>query len=415
MGKFVINGGKKLYGGVKIQGSKNAVLPMIAGALLTEDEVLIENCPKIDDVITMTKILNDLGVKTSFIDCGLLINSSCINSYTVNKKMSKKLRSSIFLMGALVSRLKKALITIPGGCDIGIRPIDIHISSLKELGVDFTFIGEEIFCCAENLKGGKIRLNYPSVGATENALMASVLACGETIIDNVAKEPEVCDFINFLNNMGAEIYGAGTKTLVVKGVKKLHGIKYKPIFDRIEAGTFLLAGIITGGNIEIYGVDYKNISCLTDKFYDNTCKIRLTNDIMYIQSGEKRNSFSLDTGPFPAFPTDLQAQAMAYLSVADGVSYVNETVFENRFKHVKELNKMGADIKIEGNVAIVNGVKKLKGARVKSTDLRAGASLVLAGLVADGTTEVCGIEHILRGYQDLDLKLRALGADVTKV
>ena len=415
MGKFIINGGKKLYGGVKIQSSKNAVLPMIAGALLTDDEVLIENCPKIDDVITMTKILNDLGVKTSFIDCGLLINSSCINSYTVNKKMSKKLRSSIFLMGALVSRLKKALITIPGGCNIGERPIDIHISSLKELGVDFTFIGEEIFCCAKKLKGGKIRLKYPSVGATENILMASVLACGETIIDNVAKEPEVCDFINFLNNMGAEIYGAGTKTLVVKGVKKLHGIKYKPIFDRIEAGTFLLAGIITGGNIEICGVDYKNISCLTDKFYDNTCKIRLINDIMYIQSGENRNSFSLDTGPFPAFPTDLQAQAMAYLSVADGVSYVNETVFENRFKHVKELNKMGANIKIEGNVAIVNGVKKLKGARVKSTDLRAGASLVLAGLIADGTTEVYGIEHILRGYQDLDLKLRALGADVIKL
>ena len=415
MGKFIINGGKKLYGGVKIQSSKNAVLPMIAGALLTDDEVLIENCPKIDDVITMTKILNDLGVKTSFIDCGLLINSSCINSYTVNKKMSKKLRSSIFLMGALVSRLKKALITIPGGCNIGERPIDIHISSLKELGVDFTFLGEEIFCCAKKLKGGKIRLKYPSVGATENVLMASVLACGETIIDNVAKEPEVCDFINFLNNMGAEIYGAGTKTLVVKGVKKLHGIKYKPIFDRIEAGTFLLAGIITGGNIEICGVDYKNISCLTDKFYDNTCKIRLINDIMYIQSGENRNSFSLDTGPFPAFPTDLQAQAMAYLSVADGVSYVNETVFENRFKHVKELNKMGANIKIEGNVAIVNGVKKLKGARVKSTDLRAGASLVLAGLIADGTTEVYGIEHILRGYQDLDLKLRALGADVIKL
>lgn len=415
MGKFIINGGKKLYGGVKIQSSKNAVLPMIAGALLTDDEVLIENCPKIDDVITMTKILNDLGVKTSFIDCGLLINSSCINSYTVNKKMSKKLRSSIFLMGALVSRLKKALITIPGGCNIGERPIDIHISSLKELGVDFTFLGEEIFCCAKKLKGGKIRLKYPSVGATENVLMASVLACGETIIDNVAKEPEVCDFINFLNNMGAEIYGAGTKKLVVKGVKKLHGIKYKPIFDRIEAGTFLLAGIITGGNIEICGVDYKNISCLTDKFYDNTCKIRLINDIMYIQSGENRNSFSLDTGPFPAFPTDLQAQAMAYLSVADGVSYVNETVFENRFKHVKELNKMGANIKIEGNVAIVNGVKKLKGARVKSTDLRAGASLVLAGLIADGTTEVYGIEHILRGYQDLDLKLRALGADVIKL
>ncbi len=415
MGKFVINGGKKLYGSVKIQSSKNAVLPMIAGALLTEDEVLIENCPKIDDVITMTKILNDLGVKTSFIDCGLLINSSSINSYTVNKKLSKKLRSSVFLMGALISRLKKALITIPGGCDIGNRPIDIHISSLKELGVDFTFMGEEIFCCVKNLKGGKIRLKYPSVGATENALMASVLACGETVIDNVAKEPEVCDFINFLNNMGAEIYGAGTKTIVVKGVKKLHGIKYKPIFDRIEAGTFLLAGLITGGNIEIFGVDYKNISCLTDKFNDNTCKIRLTNDIMYIHSGEKRNSFSIDTGPFPAFPTDLQAQAMAYLSIADGVSYVNETVFENRFKHVNELNKMGADIKIEGSVAIVKGVKTLKGAKVKSTDLRAGASLVLAGLVADGTTEVFGIEHILRGYQDLDLKLRALGADVTKL
>lgn len=415
MGKFIINGGKKLYGSVKIEGSKNAVLPMIAGALLTEDEVLIENCPKINDVITMTKILNNLGVKTSFIDSGLLINSSCINSYTVDKILSKELRSSVFLMGALISRLKKALITIPGGCCIGDRPIDLHISSLKKLGVDFTFMGEEIFCCSKNLRGGKIRLKYPSVGATENTLMASVLVPGETIIDNVAREPEVCDFINFLNNMGAEIYGAGTKTLVVKGVNKLHGIKYKPIFDRIEAGTFLLAGVITGGKIQIEGVELKNISCLTDKFYDNTCKIRLTNDIMYIQSGERRNSFSFDTGPYPAFPTDLQAQTMAYLSIAEGVSYVNETVFENRFKHVKELNKMGADIKIERNVAIVKGVKQLKGTKVKSTDLRAGASLVLAGLVADGTTEVFGIEHILRGYQDLDLKLRTLGADVTKV
>ena len=415
MGKFVINGGKNLYGRVKIERSKNAVLPMIAGALLTNEEVLIEDCPKINDVFTMIKILNDLGVKTTFIDCGLVINSSNINSYTVNSKLSKDLRSSIFLMGALVSRLKKAIVTTPGGCKIGERPIDIHISSLKKMGVEFTTVGEEIFCCANNLKGGKIHMSYPSVGASENALMVSVLADGETIIENVAKEPEVCDFINFLNCMGAEIYGAGGNTLVVKGVKKLHGLKYKPIYDRIEAGTYLLAGVMSGGKIQIEGVDCKNICCLTDKFYDNTCKIRYSNDIMYMQSWGSRNCFSFATGPFPAFPTDLQAQTMAYLTVADGVSYVNETVFENRFSHVKELIKMGADIVVKQNTATIKGVKGLDGAKVNASDLRGGASLVLAGLIANGTTEVSGIEHILRGYKDLDVKLKSLGADITKI
>lgn len=415
MGKFLINGGKKLYGSVKIERSKNAVLPMIAGAILTSDEVLIEDCPKIDDVYTMIDILKDLGVKATFIESGLLINSSGINSYSINKKLSKKLRSSIFLIGPLISRLKKAIFSLPGGCDIGERPIDIHIDSLKKIGVSFSNSGEDFFCCAEKLTPNKISLKYPSVGATENAIMASIFINGETIVDNVAKEPEVYDLINFLNSMGAEIYGAGTSRVVIKGVKKLHGIRYKPIYDRIEAGTFILAVALTGGNIQLKGVDYKNICCLTDKFNDNTCKIGYSNDIIYLESGESRNCFSFDTGPHPAFPTDLQAQTTAYLTVANGTSYVTETVFENRFKYITELKKMGADVKVVNNTAIVKGVKELNGAKVNSLDLRGGASLVLAGLVANGKTEVYGIEHILRGYSNFDGKLRSLGAEITKV
>lgn len=415
MGKFIINGGNKLYGSIKIERSKNAVLPMLAGALLTEEQVFIEDCPKIADVVSMTKILNTLGVKTTFCGDGLLVDSSSLNSYTLPSDLSKELRSSIFLMGALISRAKKAVVALPGGCNIGLRPIDIHISSLSKMGVDFTRLEEGFFCCAENLKSANIKFPYPSVGATENVIMASVLTNGVTTIEGAAKEPEIVDFINFLNSMGAKIYGGGSNVITIYGVEKLHGTSYKPMFDRIEACTYLFAGLIAGCKMEIIGADYKNILAFKDKFLNSTCKIVGNNDIINIDSGKERGSFSIQTGPYPQFPTDLQPQAMAYLTVSKGVSTIKETVFENRFKHALELNKMGANISIKNNTAIIKGVSGLKGAKVRSSDLRAGASLVLAGLVAEGRTEVLDIFHIERGYLDMEIKLRNLGADIKKV
>ncbi len=415
MGKFIIHGGKSLYGSVKIERSKNAVLPMLAGALLTEEQVFIEDCPKIADVISMTKILNALGVKTTFCRDGLLVDSSSLNSYTLPSDLSKELRSSIFLMGALISRTKKTVVALPGGCNIGLRPIDIHLTSLSKMGVEFTCLEEGFFCYAEKLNSASINFPYPSVGATENVIMASVLCDGITTINGVAKEPEIVDFINFLNSMGAKIYGGGSDTIIIHGVKKLHGTSYKPMYDRIEAGTYLFAGLIAGCKMEIIGVDYKNILAFKNKFLNSTCKIVGSNDIININSGEERFAFSVVTGPYPQFPTDLQPQVLAYLTVANGVSTVKEMVFENRFKHAIELNKMGANIKVENNTAFINGVSSLKGAKVKASDLRAGAALVLAGLKAEGKTEVLDVFHIERGYLNMEVKLKNLGVDIKKV
>lgn len=415
MGKYVIDGGIKLEGRVSIESSKNAVLPMLAAAILTDDEVVIHRCPKIQDVLNMIKILEVLGVNTRFEDNSLIINSKGMNSYSIPYSLGKELRSSIFMMGALVSRFKKAILSYPGGCDIGLRPVDMHLKALKELGVFVDESGGEITCRTDKVKGKAVYLDFPSVGATENAMLVAVTGEGKTEIRNAAKEPEIVDLMNFLNSMGAKVYGAGTSTILIDGVKRLHGTEFKPMSDRIETGTYMIAAAITGGEVEIFGCETKNISSLIHKLCDNTCKVSAKNDIIHIKSNSMRKCFSLETGPYPCFPTDLQAQAVALATVSEGTSVITENVFEMRFKHVPELVRMGADITVKGRTAIIKGSKRLYGAEISAKDLRGGAALVLAALVAEGRSFVSGVNHIERGYLDMDGKLRGLGARINKI
>ncbi len=415
MEKFEIYGGKRLSGTVELESAKNAVLPLLAGSILTDEQVVIKNCPKIQDVINMVKILRGLGVLVQFENNDLIINAKNLSSHNIPIELGKELRSSIFMLGSLLSRAGKANISYPGGCDIGLRPIDIHISALKSMGVKVKEESDEIACSVKKIKGKAIYLDFPSVGATENIMLSAVLAEGKTEIRNPAREPEIVDLMNFLNSMGAKIYGAGTSTILIEGVKRLHGTEYTPITDRIEAGTFMLAAAITGGELEIKGINAKNISSLIHKLCDYTCKIKIKDDIIYLKSGVVRKSFGLVTAPYPAFPTDLQAQTMALLSVSQGDSVITENMFETRFNHIPELIRMGADISVKGRTAFVHGVKALYGADVYAKDLRGGAALVIAGLVAEGKTTVHDIRHIERGYLDFDKKLNALGAEVKRV
>ncbi len=415
MEKYVINGGISISGSVKLESAKNAVLPMIAGAILTEEEVIIKNCPKLGDVLSMVKILNHLGVGAEFVDNNLVINSKNINGYKIPYELSGKLRSSVYFLGALISRLKKVELGSSGGCNIGKRPIDLHILALEDLGVYFASKEDGIVAEVDRIKGKKIRLEFASVGATENIMLASCLAEGETEIINPAKEPEVVDLMNFLNSMGAKISGAGTNKIVIEGVKSLHKTTYEPIKDRIEAGTYLIAGVITRGEVEIIGCRGENILPLLDKFLNNTCKIYMNNDIIYIKSRGRLKSFSFSTGPYPLFPTDMQAQTMSLLAVSNGNSIVRERVFENRFNHVPELIKMGAKIKVHERSAIINGVPRLHGAMLDARDLRGGASLVLSALAAEGKSVINGAYHVERGYKDFEYKLKSLGADIKKI
>ena len=414
MESYVINGGRRLNGKIKSQTAKNSVLPILAASILTDEEVVIMSCPKIQDVLNMVKILNALGVNTEFQNENLIINGSGINTYSVPSILAKELRSSIFMLGSLIARMRKAVIPYPGGCNIGTRPFDLHISALFEMGVNITDVGNKLVCRADRLRGKELYLDFPSVGATENLMIAGVLAEGKTEIHNAAKEPEIVDLMNFLNSMGAKVYGAGTSTIFIEGVKHLHGTCYKPIFDRIEIGTFLIATAICGGEVEIVGCDIKNISALVHKLCDNTCKITTKDDIMYIKSRGSGKSFSIDTGPHPSFPTDLQSQMMSLATVADGTSAITENVFESRYQLVPDLISMGADITVKGRTAIINGVKKLHGSKMCAKDLRGGAALVIAALGAEGVSNVYNIRHIDRGYLDFDKKLQMLGADVKR-
>ena len=412
MEKFVINGGVKLSGKLRAESAKNAVLPILAASVLTDEEVVIKNCPAIADVLSMIKILNFLGVKTEFQDGNLIVNASGIGGYAIPYSLGKELRSSVFMMGALVSRFKKARLSYPGGCDIGARPVDLHLKGLEKLGVGVCEDDGVIECFSDGIKGNRINLSFPSVGATENIMLAAVTAEGKTEIRGAAKEPEIVDLMRFLNKMGAKVYGAGTSTILIEGVKSLHGAEYKPISDRIEVGTYLIAAAITGGEVEISGCDSKNICSILHKLCDNTCKISIKNDIIYLKSGVERKPFKVSTGPHPYFPTDMQAQIMTLAAVSNDVSVITENVFEKRFGHAAGLKKMGADISVKGKTATVKGVKRLTGANVVSNDLRGGAALVLAGLNAEGVTEVYGAHHVKRGYLDMDKKLRSLGAEV---
>lgn len=415
MAKYIIKGGIRLDGKIEAESAKNAVLPLLAASVLTDEEVVIENCPPILDVESMIRILKELGVKVRYEGKNIIVNASSMHAYAIPYSLSKEMRSSVFMLGALISRFKSAKASYPGGCDIGLRPIDLHLHGLKQMGVQVDETGGEIDCRADRLKGGDIYFDFPSVGATENIILAAVLAEGRTIIHNAAKEPEVEDLQHFLNSMGARVSGAGTSVIAVDGVKKLHGTQYKPIFDRIEAGTYLVAAAATGGKIEIGNVRPEKISALLHKLCDNTCNIAVKNDIIYLQSGGVRKSFNIETLPYPGFPTDMQAQMVALAAVSEGISVIRENIFETRFKHVRELNRMGANIVVKDRVAIVSGVKQLVGAKVVAHDLRGGAALIVAGLNAAGTTVIEDVRHVERGYYRPEEKFRALGADFSRV
>ncbi len=415
MEKYIIQGGVPLEGKIAIGSSKNSILPLLAASILTDQPVTIKNPPLIGDFFVMVEIMKEMGCDVALSNDSITIGSSNCGKYEISKTLAKELRSSIFLMGSILARFKKAVLAYPGGCDIGLRPIDLHISGLKNLGVNFIEEGGNIFADGSEMHGDHVILDFPSVGATENIIMAATLANGETIIENAAKEPEVIDLINFINSMGGKIVVTRDCKIHITGVEKLHGTTYTPIPDRIVAGTYLIGAAITGGEIELLGVKAEHITSLLTKLRETACKIRCVHDRIYLKAPKKLNSLrQISTSPYPGFPTDMQPQMMALLSVAGGMAMVEEKMFETRFRHAQELKKMGADITVKDRTAIVCGVEKLKGAEVFAYDLRGGACMVLAGLAAEGETVVYDIKHIKRGYANLDSDLASLGAKIKR-
>ncbi len=416
MEKYIINGGNKLYGSVDIQTAKNSVLPILAAAVLTDGKVTIADVPHISDVRNMVKILSRLGCRAEFCGNNLIIDSSVADCYEIPSELAHELRSSVFLLGSVISRFHMAKIAYPGGCDIGLRPVDLHLTGLKRLGVEITEENGYIVCKCDKLTGNEIMLDCPSVGATENIMLAAVKAEGVTVIKNAAREPEIEDLQKFLNAMGARVRGAGSGTVVVQGVKELFGCEYLPIPDRIEAGTFLVTAAMCGGEVELKRSCAENISSLLHKLRENGCKIRVNNDKIILESHKRLTSVkSIETQPYPGFPTDLQAQMTALCCVCRGHSIITENLFETRFKYVPELRKMGADVTVINRSAFVRGVEKFRGATVVAHDLRGGAALVSAALSAEGRSEILDISHIDRGYGALEYKLRKLGGDIVRV
>ncbi|MDN5302272.1 MAG: UDP-N-acetylglucosamine 1-carboxyvinyltransferase [Thermoanaerobacteraceae bacterium] len=414
MSCFIIEGGSKLSGTVKISSAKNAVLPVIAASLLTEAECIIEDAPELEDVRVMKEVLLSLGAKLSCEANSIKIDAAPINSFEAPYDLVRKMRASFLVMGPLLARKGKARISMPGGCAIGSRPIDLHLKGFASLGAEIELGHGFVEARCEKLKGTTIYLDFPSVGATENIMMAATLAEGQTVVENAAKEPEIIDLANFLNSMGAHIRGAGTDLIKIEGVKQLKGISYTVIPDRIETGTFLVAGAITGGNILLENVVSEHLKPVIAKLIECGAQIIEEPEGLRVIGDGRPLPSDVKTLPYPGFPTDMQAQIMAFLSLARGTSMVIETVFENRFMHVEELKRMGARIKIEGRSAVIEGVEKLSGAPVKATDLRAGAALILAGLAAEGTTTVMNAHHVERGYEDIVGKLSLLGANIKK-
>ena len=414
--KYIINGGKKLFGKVKIDSAKNAILPVIAATIMCDEECVIKDIPLYLDVVEMCAILEKLGKKVEVKENNLII-SGAISSTSVIMAETKTLRSSIFMMGSILSKYRKAIFTYPGGCDIGKRPIDIHLAGLKSLGVKFSFANDLIYCDANKISGNTIELSFPSVGATENIMMASTLIeNGITVIKNCAREPEIVDLANFINSMGGKVFGAGYETIVVFGVKKLHGTEYRCISDRISTGTYLLAGAICLGRIEVCNVNPNFLLPLIVFLRNSGCNIELFSDKIILENFSRPKSIEkIETGIYPGFPTDMQSLILVLQTISKGTSIIHETVFESRFRVVSELAKMGAKINISERYATVVGVSKLKPAIVTCPDLRGGAGLVLAGLSAKGKTEVGEIFHIERGYYKFDENLRNLGANIERI
>lgn len=414
MERYIIEGGNRLEGEIHISGSKNAALPIIAAAILNGGKSILENCPNIHDVEMMFRILKELGADVKKKGSEIIIDTSNISKTEIPAELMREMRSSVIIAGALLGRFKKCTFTYPGGCEIGARPINMHIDGFKQLGVSVSEERGYIDCIAKNLKATDITLDFPSVGATENIMLASCLAEGTTYIRNVAREPEIKDLQDFLNRMGANIKGAGSNTIVVTGVKKLNDVRHRVISDRIEAGTYLCMVAATKGRAELKNINPEHLYAIMHKLKRMGAKIKISSDSINIETKSKIQGITIKTNPYPGFPTDMQSQIASLLTTAKGTSIIVENIFENRYKYVNELIRMGANINIEGKTAIIQGVSKLYGTDVETKDLRGGAALVLAGLMADGTTTVSGINFLERGYENLIEKLSIIGAKIYK-
>jgi UDP-N-acetylglucosamine 1-carboxyvinyltransferase len=412
MDRIIIEGGIPLDGEVWVSGSKNAALPIIAACMLTGGWHCLENIPRLRDIETVKEITSHIGVVFEEDGPCLRVNSDNVTSYVASYQLVKTMRASVLVLGPLLSRLGRARISLPGGCAIGERPIDLHLKGLCAMGVDVDLEHGYVVAHADRMRGADIFFDISTVTGTENLMMAAVKAEGITTLRNAAKEPEVVDLANFLNVMGARIEGAGTDTITITGVRELHPVRYSIIPDRIESGTLLIAAAITGGSVRIKGCNTEHIEAIVEKLQDSGMDIEKQGGDVVARGHDHIKSVDITTMPFPGFATDMQAQFMALMCLADGSSIIKETVFENRFMHVSELRRMGAEIDINGGQAVVKGKGRLSGAQVMATDLRASASLILAGLSAEGRTEVSRVYHLDRGYQNLDLKLEGLGARI---
>ena len=416
MEQFIMKGGNPLVGEVTIGGAKNAALGILAASIMTDEDVLIENLPDVRDINVLLEAIQEIGASVDRIDRHTVkINASDIHEVSVDDEYIRRIRASYYFIGALLGKYKSAQVPLPGGCNIGSRPIDLHIKGFRALGAKVEIERGAVLAHAIDLVGSHIYLDKVSVGATINIMMAAALAEGQTIIENVAKEPHVVDVANFLNSMGANIKGAGTDIIRIKGVRKLHGTEYSIIPDQIEAGTFMCAAAATRGDITVRNVIPKHLEAISAKLLEIGCEVVEFGDAVRVVGKPKQRHTNINTLPYPGFPTDMQPQMTVTLALAEGTSIVTESIFENRFKYVDELARMGGSIKVEGNVAIIGGVDGFTGAQVNAPDLRAGAALVIAGLAAEGFTVVDEIGYIQRGYEHFEEKLRGLGAQIEKV
>lgn len=416
MEQYIIKGGNPLVGEVEIGGAKNAALAILAASIMTDETVVIENLPDVRDINVLIQAMQSVGAMVERMDRHTVkVNGSTIRDLTIEDDYIKKIRASYYLLGALLGKYKKGEVALPGGCNIGSRPIDQHIKGFKALGADVRIAHGLIITEAEKLKGSHIYLDVVSVGATINIMMAATMAEGQTIIENAAKEPHVVDLANFLNSMGANIKGAGTDVIRIRGVQKLHRTEYSVIPDQIEAGTFMFAAAATKGDITVKNVIPKHLESISAKLMEIGCEIEESDDAVRVVSSKPLTHTHVKTLPYPGFPTDMQPQIAVTLALSEGTSIVTESIFENRFKYVDELTRMGASIKVEGNTAIIDGVRKYTGAHISAPDLRAGAALVIAGLVAEGFTTIDDILYIQRGYEDFEIKLRGLGANIERI
>jgi len=415
--KILIKGGKKLRGEVNISSAKNAILPIIAASILCADKCTIKNTPMLNDVFVISDVLRDINadIHINCEDNVMTIDTKNVIDKEPNSELVRKMRASFLIMGPMIARFGKFRLSLPGGCNIGTRPIDLHLKGFSALGAKINIGHGYVEASADKLVGNKIYLDFPSVGATENIMMASVFAEGQTIIENPAGEPEIQDLANFLNAMGAKVKGAGTDRILIEGVKELRGTEYTPIPDRIEAGTFMVAAAITKSKIKLNHVNIAHLNPIIAKLDEIGVGVKKHNNSIIVNGDNNLRPADITTMPYPGFPTDMQAQVMSLLCTIEGTSVITETIFENRFMHVCELKRMGANIKIDGRCAVIEGVNKLTGCEVKATDLRAGAALILAGLAAEGYTKIGNIYHVDRGYVDIENKLLGLGADIKRI